>query len=309
MNNIKTLTEALNYKSTKSTNDFINKLRESLFVKEFHKHISHIKTRNNNCECDSKIKDVIKKIEEHKIEPKDIIQNGGRSKSYDFTITDIKNTKYILELKVNNNISKSNKLPQLCDIYLSSSNYIIENQYDIFLQAWLLNLENLKKEFNLSSSIPTLEELKNNLCLTDKTSKIQFLNEIYKKYKADSKFKKNISSKSKECVHNFITNNFNKLNKEQIKKIIEEKLNCKNFICLYNQTKEQILVEECTLYKININENEISLIKDRTGKYNTGYSINFTNNSDKYNIKITCSWKNNTGVYGPYFKFGWPNKI
>jgi len=69
-------------------------------------------------------------------------------------------------------------------------------------------------------------------------------------------------------------------------------------------------VKTFELYKININE--ISLLKNKTGKY-SGYSINFTNNftnnSDKYNIKITCRWKNNTGVYGPYFKFSWPKKI
>jgi hypothetical protein len=301
-NKIKTLTEAFNYKSIKSENGEINSIREFLFRNNFTNHITHCRTRNNGCECDQLIKDSIKKFDEHNIFPKEINQAGGRNKSYDFSIIDIKNIEYKVELKVNN--IKTKRPPQLCDIYLSSSNTIIENQYINFLESWKEYLEKLKKEFNLISNMPTIKELENNICLTG-NSACTLLNEIKNK-KRDLKFKQQLEEYAKECSNNFITNNFIKVNKENVKKIIENKLNCKDIILKYNQTDKKIYLERCTKYNINIIDIKYSTDKK---KRNNGYIIKFNNNTEEFNIKIIFNWKNNIGIYGPYFKFTWPKKI
>jgi len=277
-----------NYKQSKELNDYVTKKREILFIEMFN-------TKNTNS-ITTQLYDKLNKMD---IIPTECIGKGGRTDSFDMIFKCNDNILYNAELKV----LSSYKLPQLSDISLKKKDYnIITNQYKLFVDSWALILSNIKKEFNMINNIPTVDELYDNL------SKITICNPFIKELKqiiSDKDKNKILNDHSIKHIDNFLTNNINMVNKNNIIEQYKQKLNCKDLMIIYNRKTQNLNVKKNTK-DFTLDIKSISLQKCRYNKYNIGLNVVFiiiNNNIETLeNVIIRLRWKNNNGILNPAWK-------
>ncbi len=312
-----------NYDQKKSENGAINKIRENLFVLHMNQSTSH------------SIIDPIKAALASKgLKFITCISKGGMTNSYDFVFNCEDNVVCNVELKV----LTSFKLPQLTDVYISCSNEIIVNQFELFTTEWIKILEKVRTDFNISTAMPNLTEVQDNICKPGK-SNCMFLQDLKKKLdikgpvinqadlnKADiimakisplsseeQKFMENFSKnftarlnlESRKFGSKFLDANFNKVSKANILSLYESKLNCKDLLVIYNK-KTQTTKCKFNDKKFKLDISEIKLKKCKNNKYNIGILVTFkiTKGTDitTEDVVIRLRWKNRNGLYGPAWK-------
>jgi hypothetical protein len=291
MEDIKTVSDAFNYQSSKCENDCITKIREQKLCEDIQKFI-----KDRTIKIDSITKNIINKIEdEYKNKFVSFNQKGGRTSSYDFEIKFDNGQLINTELKVFKN---TNKLPQLSDIYLSSNSEIIKNQFKIFCIRWLCVLEQIKIKFNIIEPLPSIDELSECLCKTTSTN--LFLQKIKSMYKSNIKNKNEIMVLAKKYISKYLEDNLKNINNQEIETIYKNKIGCKDIIIIYNQKTQNIIIRKKE--QINIELKDIKLQKCKDKKNNIGLlcSFNYMKNNETTEKKsiIRLRWKNNSGIYG-----------
>ncbi len=284
-----------NIQQIKAENDCVNRQREKLFIETIN---------NKNMECPI-INTIITTLNNtYSLEFINCIGKGGMTDSYDFIFT-CKTNNEIKKLNVELKVLNSFKLPQLADIYLKNNN-IIQNQYKMFCCNWLYKyLPHIKYKFNIMAELPTLDEIKTNICKPGK-SNCDFLQELKDNIKTNKENNKYLKDLSKRFIDKFIKKNMNKINNDVIVELYKKKLNCKDFIIIYNKkTKNTKITNNNKIINIEL----INITKKfcLNNKYIVGlnllFNITLSNNIiEEKQANIRLVWKNNNGVYGPAWK-------
>lgn len=296
MNKIKfeSLTEAIKYKPKKCENGYVNIQRENIISSGLNDYIKN--KDDKNYKCDPKIKEIYDLFKQDGFEIEKCEKKGGMSESYDFLLTMKSGDKKTCEFK------GMKKMVQLSDQFLKNTN-IIENCFELFTNIWIEKLKESKKNFNMKTEIPTIEELRENICKTGKSS-CEFLEEL----KKNCLNKKNADIQnelSKETISQFIKDNETKVDKKLINKIYTEKYKCKDFNLHYDQ-KLDIFMLKTNKKIMDLEIKDISLKYNKNKKYVIGFDIKFdiTENNIKQQKSsiIRFIWKNRNGVYCPAWK-------
>ncbi len=98
---------------------------------------------------------------------------------------------------------------------------MIDGEFDKFINRWINKLESIKKDFSLKENIPSIDDLKKNICKPG-TSPCKFLEELKAKIKADQKSREKLNLISKEFIDKFLIDYENNVNKNAIKKIVNQ---------------------------------------------------------------------------------------
>lgn len=292
----KTFSEAMNNMQKKCDNQIVNEYREKLLCDGLNEYVKNIK--NKEYKADPLIDTLYKKLEAKNYIISSCKRKGGMGASYDFELKLSDGTTINAELKVLN----SNRLPQLSDVYIGSHK-LIPGEFDKFTNRWINKLESIKKDFSLKENIPSIDDLKKNICKPG-TSPCKFLEELKAKIKADPKSREKLNLISKEFIDKFLIDYETNLNKNAIKKVYEEKLNCKDIIIIYNKKTKNFTLKDDNKLEIELKSIELKSSKD--GKHNIGFQVKFdVTKKDKTEEKSTIirlRWKNRNGVYGPAWK-------
>jgi hypothetical protein len=313
-----TLTEALNYHQKREDNQWINEIREQKLCNEINKHCTHRKKNpKQKCTCDDKLKQLLDKYETEDIIIVKCTRKGGMGASYDFVFEMSDGSTRNVELKV---FDKSNKIPQLTDVYIKTRDELIENQFNSFIDTWEPVLKELKIEFKIDVALPSTEELMKNICKPGKSS-CGFLEELKKNIKSNPNNNKKLNEASKKHIDKFLEENFKKISQANIINLYKQKLNCKDLIIIYNKKTGNFTLKYPKPFELSIDD--VKLQKCRNNEYNIGLKVDFKvdfkdeikdetkKKSDVKNIHsaiIRLRWKNRNGVYGPSFKLD-PLKI
>ena len=280
----------------KHENQSVNELREKKFNTELNAHAKERKGKKY-------IPDpFIKSFDDKMIEKGYTIASseraGGMGNSFDFIFTLANGVKKNAELKV----LSGTKLPQLSDVYVGS-HQIINGEFDKFLNKWLPKLVTIKEKFNISAAIPTVDELKKNICKTGKSS-CAFLEELKAKIKSNSKLRSELNDISKTFINEFLNEEKDNVSKDSIKKVYQEKLNCKDIIIIYNKKSGNFIIKDNNKIEIDVVSCDLKLSKD--GKFNIGFEVKFkitkNNKTEEKKTIVRLRWKNRNGVYGPAWK-------
>ena len=290
-----TLKELFDHQQDKSKNDIINREREKLFIENINK-------KDMSCPIINTVITVLKN--DYMYDFNNCIGKGGMTDSYDFIFNCTHNNINVnlnIELKVLN----SYKLPQLADIYIKNNN-IIQNQYKSFCHNWLTKyLPHIKKKFDIQSDLPTYNDIQINICKPGK-SPCEFLQELKENIKTNKENNLYLKELSKRFIDRFIKKNYNKINREVIVDLYKSKLNCKDFIIIYNKKQEQIKIINNKSKIINIELTNITKKYCMNNKYIVGLNLLFrvtkTNIIEEKTAHLRLVWKNNNGVYGPAWK-------
>jgi hypothetical protein len=280
----------------KHENQAVNELREKQFNTELN---AHAKGRNDKKYIPDPF---IKSFDDKMIEKGHIITSskraGGMGNSFDFILTLVNGVKKNAELKV----LSGTKLPQLSDVYIGSHQIINGENYK-FVNKWLEKLVTIKEKFNISTAVPTLDELKKNICKPGKSS-CAFLEELKAKIKSDSKLREELNNISKAFINEFLNQEKDNVSKDAIKKVYQEKLNCKDIIIIYNKKSGNFIIKDNNKIEIEVLSCDLKLSKD--GKFNIGFEVKFkitkNNKTEEKKTIVRLRWKNRNGLYGPAWK-------
>lgn len=290
-----TLTQLFDFKTKKDQNGEINKLREIKFVEEI-----NLKNKSQ----DNIIKTILSKLKEYDLDFDKCEHIGGCGNSHDFEFI-CGDKKFNVELKV----SASNFVPQLADIYLKDTNTeIIKEQFNNFITGWIDKLKNIKDEFKMNSNVDE-SIIKSTICSIPikGKSKCEFLDELKKIVKKNSELRSKLEIHAKKYINDFLQNNHeNNIIKDNILKLYQKKLGCKDFIIKYNQSNKKLELIKNDPIKLEIED--VSLQKSKDGELNVGYNIKFNvtenEHTENKNVSIRLRYKNGTGVYGISWQLG-----
>ena len=294
----KSLSELFNFKTTKQTNGEVNKLRECRFVQEI------------NCgnSSDSIIANLKNQFNKYDITIKKCVQKGGCQNSHDFEIECEQNNN-IIKFNVELKVSSTGKLAQLSDVYIKNNNSIFTNEFTSFINGWYEILKGIKKTFKLETELKK-DDIRQYICKVPKKDyqNSEFIEELKDIIKSSSNKRTQLNNITKEYISNFLADNFNSHSKEAILDLYKSKLNCKDFIIIYKQTGQKLILVKNEPTDISITK--VELLKAGEGTLNVGLKVyfKFTDKNKNEETKLTTirlRFKNGTGLYGVAWQLGY----
>ena len=122
--------------------------------------------------------------------------------------------------------------------------------------------------------------------------------------KSNQKFREKLNTYSKEFISQILKDEEKNISRDAIKKVYQDKLNCKDIIIIYNKKTDNFTIKDNNKLDIDIADIQLKSSKDK--KHMIGFEVKFNiTKNGKSEVKSTVirlRWKNRNGVYGPAWK-------
>lgn len=244
-------------------------------------------------------------------------KSGSRRNSFDHKLitkqVNLRNEpikEFQIEMKTNKNNKKVYPWgdSQLCDVYLKRFFPIDNVTHEYFIKNYLylfnIFLDNRKNKYFSLKYIDEIsyEMYKKHIYTNNAHKKLNFFKVLKELYNTDENFKEEINDFQKKYCSDFLVNFQNDVNLKEMNEFICSKIKCKDFIILFDQTKDDWRVSPMAQEHFKIVKVELQPGKPnkRIGNFYIGYKVY----TGKYNFVIRLRWKNGNGILGPAWKIG-----